>query len=253
MTDLATMTPQETAADDAFRHLPHLKGFLIPPEASKARVTPEVLAQWDEKVFALSGERHWRLSDAEREKGRLAVLQAHPISEDLWVFAYGSLMWDPGFHFAEVRHGELADHGRCFNYQVVAGRGTPAVPGLVLSLMPSLGTLCKGLVFRVSAEQIESETQILWRREMLRAGYNPQWHPLQTPQGPVRALVFMASPGESMYVHGLSMAQTAQRLAAAEGNLGKNRDYLHRLAEQLDCLGIPDPYVSQLHKQVAAL
>ncbi len=181
------------------------------------------------------------------------MLHGRPPNSDVWVFAYGSLLWDPGFYFSEIRRARLPDHLRCFNYQVIAGRGTPTRPGLVLSLMPGAGQWCEGLAFRIASDRVEQETEILWRREMLRGGYTPKWLNLETPQGQVCALVFAANPDEPMYVHGLSLSETAQRLAAAEGNLGKNSDYLLQLAKQLRWLDIADDYVAELALLVASL
>lgn len=238
---------------DPFIHLPHLKSRVVDPSVSRARVTPEVLASWDRRMIEQGGQPQWRLPDAVREASRQSLLQALPQGAPVWVFAYGSLMWDPGFHFAEVRMASLPGYTRRFNYRVIGGRGTPAVPGLVLSLMPQPDALCHGLAFRIAADQVEPETVLLWRREMIRDGYQPLWLDLQSAQGAVRAIVFAASPGKSMYVHDLTADQTAQRLAIAEGYLGRNRDYLKQLAEQLQALGLEDAYVSDLSARVARL
>ena len=244
---------QDGRPSDPFEHLPQLRDRLIAAEHSRARVTAEVLASWDKKALEMGEDANWRQPDTQREANRVRLLAGRQQAADVWVFAYGSLMWDPGFYFAEVRRAQLSDHERSFNYQVIAGRGTPTQPGLVLSLMPRPGRSCEGLAFRIAAERVEIETQILWRREMLRGGYNPKWLDLQTPQGHVCALVFAANPEEPMYVHGLSQQETAHRLTQAQGHLGKNRDYLEQLAQQLQCLDIEDSYVIDLHRLVAAL
>lgn len=132
---------------DAFIHIPALRDRLIAPETSKARVTEAVLAQWDARVKALGGDADWRLADDVREASRQTVLQSFDQAADLWVFAYGSLMWDPAIHFAEVRRASLSGFKRCFNYQVLAGRGTPQAPGLVLSLVPANVSIARGLLF----------------------------------------------------------------------------------------------------------
>lgn len=233
-------------AVDPFVHLPHLRDRLIAPLASKVRVTPEVLAYWDEAALARGGDISWRLSDAERESSRLAFMADMDLTRDVWVFGYGSLMWDPALHFVEVRAAALPHHQRRFNYSVVAGRGTPEQPGLVLSLMPELGVRCDGLVFRIAAHQVEEETQILWRREMVRGGYAPTLLATSTPQGVVQAIVFVAREGNPSYVHDLSLEATADIVASARGHLGENRDYLIQLAQQLQVLGLTDPYIQDL-------
>ncbi len=247
------MTNTNLSGNDPFVHLPHLRGRFIPPLQSKARVTPEVLAQWDQRVFALGGDPSWRLPDEEREAARRIVMADERHAGDVWVFAYGSLMWDPAIYFSEVRLAELAGYQRCFNYQVIAGRGTPEQPGLVLSLMPERGRCCRGLAFRIPKEQVQEETTLLWRREMLRGGYAPETLALDTPQGVVQAIVFVAHVANAAYMNDLSLDETAQIVAAAAGHLGTNRDYLVQLAAQLQALDIGDSYIENLHQAVAEL
>ena len=86
------MTNTNLSGNDPFVHLPHLRGRFIPPLQSKARVTPEVLAQWDQRVFALGGDPSWRLPDEEREAARRIVMADERHAGDVWVFAYGSLI-----------------------------------------------------------------------------------------------------------------------------------------------------------------
>lgn len=244
------MQQDDATPFDPFVHLPHLRDRFIAPQASKARVTPEVLAQWDEAARLRGQSSDWRLPDEERERSRVAFFSPRVSGQDLWVFAYGSLMWDPAFDFVEVRAATLADHHRQFNYRVVGGRGSPEQPGLVLSLMPRQGARCDGLVFRMAAHTVEAETQILWRREMIRGGYAPSLFAVHTPQGPVNALVFSARPDNPSYVHDLSLDETADIVATASGHLGSNRDYLLQLAAQLTALGLDDAYISDLVARV---
>jgi cation transport protein ChaC len=70
-------------------------------------------------------------------------------AEDLYVFAYGSLMWDPGFRFTERRRGLLRGYHRAFCIYSHHYRGTPQSPGLVLGL--DHGGACRGIVYRVAA------------------------------------------------------------------------------------------------------
>jgi cation transport protein ChaC len=230
---------------DAFTHLPQLRDKIKPAEKSELRVTPEVMAFWDERARALGRPANWRLSDPEIEDSRKAVLGSLDFDAGLWVYGYGSLMWDPGVHFAEVRLADLTGHQRRFNYRTSIARGTAEHPALMLSLEPGPGC-CQGLAFRITGESAETESTILWRREMIRGGYVPAMLPVTTPQGEVSALVFGNNASHPDYAGELSLEDTAAIIATAAGVMGTNRDYLEQVARQLDTLDIQDDYVAQL-------
>lgn len=240
----------EQTRPSAFTHLPELEGRLTPVQDSGLRLTDEVLAAWDAQARQQGLARDWRLPDEEVERSRKAVLAASG-DEDLWVFAYGSLMWNPGIHFDEVRRARLEGHGRRFALATTIGRGTPDCPGLVLTLQPGPGA-CEGLVFRIPHALVEAESRMLWRREMIRGGYCPALLPLDTPQGRVRALVLTANTAHPQHREGLSLDATAAIVASACGSIGSNLHYLEELVAQLDVLGIEDRYVDLLASRVRA-
>jgi len=240
----------EQTRPSAFTHLPELEGRLTPVQDSGLRLTDEVLAAWDAQARQQGLARDWRLPDEEVERSRKAVLAASG-DEDLWVFAYGSLMWNPGIHFDEVRRARLEGHGRRFALATTIGRGTPDCPGLVLTLQPGPGA-CEGLVFRIPHALVEAESRMLWRREMIRGGYCPALLPLDTPQGRVRALVLTANTAHPQHREGLSLDATAATIASACGSIGSNLHYLEELVAQLDVLGIEDRYIDLLASRVRA-
>jgi cation transport protein ChaC len=160
-------------------------------------------------------------------------------------------MWDPGIHFSEVRLADLEGYQRRFTYKITVGRGSPQHPALMLSLERQAGC-CRGLAFRIAAESVNSESEILWRREMLRGGYRPAVLPMTTPQGDISALVFASNPSHPEYVGELPLFETAAIIASACGPLGTNRAYLEQLATQLAALDIDDGYVDELLGQVRA-
>lgn len=226
-------------------HLPALRERIVPPEQSPLRVTPAVMAMWDERARLMGRPADWRLSDAEVEASRHAALAACDPAQDLWVYAYGSLMWDPALHFEEVRRASLPGHQRRFSFRTHIGRGSPDCPGLMLSIEARAGC-CEGLAFRIAAARVDTESAILWRREMLRGAYTPRLLPMHTPQGGITALVFLSNPSHPDHVEELPLADTARMIAGAEGVMGRNRDYVEQLAGQLHCLGIADAYIDQL-------
>jgi glutathione-specific gamma-glutamylcyclotransferase len=230
---------------DPFVHLPGLRGRLTPPDKSEYRATRQVLASWDERARKLGLPPNWRRSDERLEELRRAALRDRNIHEDLWIYAYGSLMWDPGLLFEEVRLADVDGYQRRFTNKITIGRGSPDRPALMLTLQPHLGS-CQGLAFRIAADFVEDESTILWRREMLLGGYSPLLVPMTTPQGSITALIFAANTAHSSYVKELPLNGTAELIARGSGVMGTNREYLEQLAGQLKALEIDDPYVHQL-------
>lgn len=236
---------------DPFAHLPNLRGTLTPADKSEVRVTTEVLAFFDERARQLGRPENWRLSDHQREESRRALLGDLTNTQDLWVYGYGSLMWDPGFHFAEVRLADIEGFQRRFTYKIAIGRGTPEHPALMVALEQRPGR-CRGLAFRIAADMVDAESEILWRREMLRGGYNPAMLPVTTPQGAITALVFTSKHSHPDYVGERPLPENAALIVRACGPLGSNRDYLEQLADHLTILEIEEEYIEQLLKQVKA-
>jgi glutathione-specific gamma-glutamylcyclotransferase len=234
---------------DAFAHLPHLRGKVIAPCQSELRATADVLCDWDRRARSQGRQDNWRLSDQVLQESMQASLAGIDSGQDLWVFSYGSLMWNPGFHFAEVRLAKLDDHQRCFSLKVDIGRGTVNCPALMLSLEQQPGC-CTGLAFRIAADQLQEELAILWRREMIQGSYAPTMLPITTPQGNRTALAFVSNPCCINYVGPQSLDETAQTIARASGFIGSNRQYLEQLAAQLAHLDIDDDYIRQLLARV---
>lgn len=256
------MTQRDTGAaagsslsSDAFVHLPALRGKLKPADQSEVRGTRERVAVWDERARGLGHPPSWRLSDEQLEDTRRALLGEHiDAKQDLWVYGYGSLMWDPGFHFAEVRLAHLPGYQRRFTYWTHIARGTTERPALMLTLEQVAGEChCTGLAFRIAGGVADTESGVLWRREMIRGGYCPTLLPVATPQGPVTALVFACNHAHDDYAGAMTLDETAAVIAVAAGVLGTNRDYLEQMAQQLDALEIADAYVEQLLQRVRGM
>jgi len=223
----------------------------VTPEKSRLRATPEVMASWDTYARKTGCCQPWRLSDHELQASRLSVLARHAAGEDLWIYAYGSLMWDPGIHFAEVRRASLDGFQRRFAHKTCIGRGTLQNPALSLSIMQHAGS-CQGLAFRIPGDLVEAESAILWRREMLLGGYSAQILRMTTPQGEIMALALTSDSSHHSYVGNLPLNEAATLIAKASGILGSNREYLEQLAHQLGVLEIEDTYVERLLQKVCS-
>tara|TARA_B100002003_G_scaffold164026_1_gene152262 strand:- start:439 stop:993 length:555 start_codon:yes stop_codon:yes gene_type:complete len=171
----------------------------------------------------------------------------------LWVFGYGSLIWNPGFVFAERRAARLTGFRRAFCLRSVRYRGTPAAPGLVLALAERPGAECRGLVYRVEPDHADAAHAYLREREMFADSYLETVQELEVEgRGPVRALAYVIDETHPRFVD-LSPRAQAEIILAASGPAGTNRDYLHNTVSHLRELGLPDPELEALDLDVRTL
>lgn len=186
----------------------------------------------------------------------MATLGIDP-DRDLWVFGYGSLMWDPGFSFAARRDALLTGYHRRFCVYSLRYRGTRERPGLVLGL--DNGGACRGIAYRVSGDDVGAAVEYLWQREMITYAYRPAMvatrlldadgHPAET----VTAWCFVVDHHHPQYCRERDPDRLAERILAGRGSKGRNRDYLVAAIAHLDALGIRDEPLHALHDRVEAL
>ncbi|MEM7171973.1 MAG: gamma-glutamylcyclotransferase [Pseudomonadota bacterium] len=191
------------------------------------------------------------LTEAERDATRLELLNEMEAGEDVWVFAYGSLIWNPAFHFAEKCQGRLYGYHRSFCLYSYFARGTPAIPGLALAL--DRGGSCQGMLFRIASDLVDSETKVIWAREMFSGIYRPLWVRVRTGTGTTRAITFVAERKRQNYTGALPLKQQAQIIARAQGQLGSCTDYLTATVACLEELNIHDQGLSTLNKLVKSI
>jgi cation transport protein ChaC len=173
--------------------------------------------------------------------------------ETLWVFGYGSLIWDPGFPVADRRIARLEGWHRSFCMRSIHHRGTVDAPGLVLALDRADGAACTGVAFRVT-EGAETETLATLReRELISSAYLEILLPVLTDAGPIQALTYVIDPDHVQYCGGLALAEQARIIAGASGGRGPNRDYLAATTAHLAELGIADPDLDWLDREVRRL
>ncbi len=184
------------------------------------------------------------LDQETREASRLSALSEIADGESIWVFGYGSLMWNPAFHYAERLPGTIYGWHRSFCLSAPVGRGSEDRPGLMLAL--DRGGSCRGFAFRIVPDEVKSETRILWRREMISGGYVPRWVHARTGTRTIRALTFTANRQHPRYVGRLPLNDAVRALATAEGPLGRARDYLHNTVVHMDELGVADGHLHRL-------
>lgn len=157
---------------------------------------------------------------------------------DLWIFAYGSLMWDPGFPFEEARPALLRGYHRSFCLYSHSYRGTPERPGLVLGL--DSGGACRGIAYRVASRNVKRVMNYLWRREMTGRVYSCREVRIRLAGHSVRAWAFVVRRDHPQYAPDLPIARTVELVCQGKGNRGACLTYLENTVRHLDELGIPD-------------
>lgn len=233
---------------EAFIHVPALAGKIMEPEKSFFRLSRERLSELDRLARDNGYPENWRLSDEAREATRTEALAGR--TSDLWLFGYGSLMWDPAVHIVEIRTATLQGFHRRFCLKTQIGRGSADKPALMAGL--DSGGSCQGLAFRIPAEHVDRETEILWMREMVSGAYVPTFVPLETPQGAIEALTFVMNRQSNRYVE-LDIEETARLIATGRGIRGTSLEYLENLADRLELLGLGDPALNELRQRTRQL
>ncbi len=169
----------------------------------------------------------------------------------MWVFGYGSLIWDPGFPVAEQQLATLHGFARSFCMSSIHHRGTVEDPGLVLALDPADGHHCRGVAFRVPDEASDETVAYLRERELISSAYVECTLRVTLDEGDaVDALVYVVDTEHVQYVGGMPLEKQANIIAQAVGGRGPNTEYLWNTVAHLTELGIDDPELDWLAGRV---
>ncbi len=189
------------------------------------------------------------LTDAERAASLSKFFDISP-ERDMWVFGYGSLIWNPAIHYSESRTARVWGYHRSFCLRTPLGRGTPENPGLVLGL--DKGGSCNGVAFKLPAGREKDELSVVWDREMALDSYSAVWVRAMTPDGPVNAVTFVMNRETERYVGRLPEDSIVDHLATAEGYLGTCAEYLENTVTHMREAGIHDRQLFRLQRLVRA-
>lgn len=190
------------------------------------------------------------LSEIQLQESIRETLQQQEPNSDVWLFAYGSLIWNPIFRFVEHRVGTVYGFHRRFCLWTPLGRGTPDNPGLVLGL--DRGGSCRGIVFRIAAADVLSELLLVWRREMVVGSYVPRWVKVFDGTQNLKAIAFVINRCHPYYAGNVPLKTTVESIATARGQLGSSADYLMQTVNGLMTVGIKDKQLLLLRDQVVA-
>ena len=189
------------------------------------------------------------LTDTERAASLSKFFDSSP-ARDVWVFGYGSLIWNPAIHFSEKRTARIWGYHRSFCLETNLGRGSPETPGLVLAL--DKGGSCNGMAFKLPVGREKDELSIVWDREMALDSYAPLWVRAMTADGPVNAVTFVMNRDTERYVGRLPEDRIVLQLATAEGYLGSCAEYLENTVAHMREVGIRDRQLFRLQRLVRA-
>ena len=190
-------------------------------------------------------------TEAERTASLDAMFVGEPIREDVWLFAYGSLIWNPAIYFTEQRCVTVRGYHRKFCLEVQLGRGSLEAPGLTLGL--DRGGSCRGVALRIPAARAREELEVVWQREMVGTAYTARWLRAAGNGEAIRAIGFVVDRTHDRYVGGMEELQAAALIANASGFLGPCADYLHQTSSHLTKLGIPDSGLLRLQALVGKI
>jgi cation transport protein ChaC len=174
-----------------------------------------------------------------------------PDAGDLWVFAYGSLMWRPGFDFLERHDARLIGAHRALCVYSYVHRGTPETPGLVFGL--DRGGACRGIVYRVAAAKRDETIAYLRAREQVTMVYVEAWRSVRIESDPkqrVKALCYMVDHSHEQYAGRLSVADQVRLVRQGHGRSGPNRDYVIDAVKSIEALGYRETELHLLAEQL---
>ncbi len=169
----------------------------------------------------------------------------------MWVFGYGSLVWNPGFEVKEQVIATLPGYSRSFCMRSIHHRGTDARPGLVLALDEGAQAACKGVALAVPEDRQDAVLAYLRERELISSAYLERTLDVHLGDGrQVTALAYVVDRDHVQYCGGLPLEEQAQIIARAAGQRGPNTEYLYNTASHLTALGIDDSDLCWLSARV---
>lgn len=172
----------------------------------------------------------------------------------MWVFGYGSLLWNPGFEIAVRAVATLPNYARSFCMSSIHHRGTVDDPGLVLALDERKGAQCAGVAFAVAAGKEDETLQYLRERELVSSAYLEKILTLNLADGrKVEAVTYVIDESHEQYCSDLPLEEQAQIIANAVGGRGPNWEYLYNTASHLRDIDLRDPDLEWLTARVREL
>lgn len=166
---------------------------------------------------------------------------------ELWIFAVGSLIWNPRCEVVERRAGLVKGWRRSFCIGPDRRmRGSPSAPGRMLSL--DKGGECWGVALRMAPTNLVSGLVDLLKKE---PPHPPEWVQVHTETGQLPALAFVVNAEWEMYQPEPTEGELADILATAVGHVGSMADYVLKTVTLLEEAGIHDPHMWRMQELIA--
>ncbi|MDR9776025.1 gamma-glutamylcyclotransferase [Rhizobium hidalgonense] len=215
------------------------------------QLTPDLVAKTFKLVEDDGPEPNWTPISPQQLDELVSRVEQEACDEEIWVFAYGSLMWNPGFEVAASDDAVAYGWHRAFSLRIERLRATSDAPGLMLALRP--GGSCSGLVLKLPCKTKEQDLRTLLAREIRYSEVCDmvRWISVKTPTGTRRALTFWASTKRSRLTEKIPLDDAAVLIAQACGPAGSCAEYLHRTVLDLADRNIFDRNLWQLQQMVA--
>lgn len=173
------------------------------------------------------------------------TLRARPGSNGVWLFAYGSLIWNPLVHFDSMQVATAEGWHRSFCLRMTHGRAQPDCIGRMLAVEP--GGTTRGIALHIEEDKILEELAIIWTREMVVGAYVPTWARVDFVNGTTEdAIVFVANSAHPVYEKDSTVATIGPAIAKATGPFGTNAEYVTTLADALRGHSLVDEYIEEL-------
>ena len=193
------------------------------------------------------------MSPEKKQQSLLETRAGRPSDEPMWIFGFGSLMWNPCFDYDIKTAAVLRGYDRKFHIWTTRARGTPDNPGLGLCLEDCAGA-CRGVAFRLVEGDVEAAWERLWEREMGSGIYRPVWVSLESEDyDRIVALTFVVNREHPHYAGPMPSERMANIMAGAKGSYGLCRDYLAGTIEEMRKLDVSDSDLEELLSRVDAI
>jgi glutathione-specific gamma-glutamylcyclotransferase len=176
---------------------------------------------------------------------------------EMWVFAFGSLIWKPGCEVVEEKKGLVRGWHRAFRLGWdVRWRGNKDHPNLMMGLCR--GGQCAGILYRLPPGEEAKNLDLLLRREVRVkppagqiATQWPRWLTVEAEGGPHRAVAFVLNERGLSYRGPRPHEETADVLSKSCGMNGSGAEYLYKTVAKLAQHGIYDRNLWHLQELVA--